>query len=73
MDGPRLVDRIYECAFMPDEWPSVLQRARSDSPRPAVRLSLRFLTGQIHRFAGSTAAGVEAIRPLVESGLAREN
>ena len=21
---PELVDRIYECAFMPDEWPSAL-------------------------------------------------
>lgn len=63
---PELVDRIYECAFMPDEWPSVLQELAGFA---TARVGFLFVfNGAIYRFAGSTAAGVEAIRPLVESG-----
>ena len=61
-----LVDRIYECAFVPELWPEVLG-ALSDLA--AARAGFLFVSrGDIHHLASSTSAGREALMPLVTSG-----
>jgi DNA-binding CsgD family transcriptional regulator len=64
---PQLVDRIYECTFMPDQWPSALGELAAIA---TARTGFLFVSkGEIHRFVGSTDFGLEAVRPLVESGV----
>jgi DNA-binding CsgD family transcriptional regulator len=64
---PELVDRIYECAFMPDQWPSALGELAAIA---TARTGFLYVSkGEIHRFVGSTDFGLEAVRPLVESGV----
>jgi hypothetical protein len=64
---PELVDRIYECAFMPDQWRNALGELAAIA---TARTGFLFVSkGEIHRFAGSTDFGLEAVRPLVESGV----
>jgi DNA-binding CsgD family transcriptional regulator len=64
---PQLVDRIYECAFLPDQWPSALGELAAIA---TARTGFLFVSkGEIHRFVGSTDLGIEAVRPLVESGV----
>ena len=64
---PQLVDRIYECAFVPDQWPSALGELAAIA---TARTGFLFVSkGEIHRFVGSTDFGLEAVRPLVESGV----
>jgi hypothetical protein len=64
---PQLVDRIYECAFVPDQWPSALgELAAIATARTGFLVVSK---GEIHRFVGSTDFGLEAVRPLVESGV----
>ena len=63
---PELVDRIYECAFMPDEWPSVLGELAAIA---TARTGFLFVSkGEVHRVASSTDFGL-AIKPFVESGM----
>jgi hypothetical protein len=63
---PELVDRIYECAFMPDRWPSALGELAAIA---TARTGFLFVSkGEIHRVASSTDFGL-AIKPLVESGM----
>jgi DNA-binding CsgD family transcriptional regulator len=65
--APELVDRIYECAFMPDEWPKALGELAAIA---TARVGFLFVSkGEIHRFVGSSAFGLEAVRPFVESGV----
>src|ERR1700722_2237011 len=64
---PQLVDRIYECAFVPDQWPSALGELAAIA---TARTGFLFVSkGEIHRCVGSTDFGWEAVRPLVESGV----
>jgi DNA-binding CsgD family transcriptional regulator len=61
-----LIDRIYESAFLPDQWPEALgELARIASARVGFLFVSR---GEIHRWTCSTAIGFEAINPLVENG-----
>jgi DNA-binding CsgD family transcriptional regulator len=61
-----LIDRIYECAFVPEQWPNVLEElARIASARVGFLFVSR---GEIHHWTSSTAIGFEAIKPLVDSG-----
>ena len=67
MEDPELVDRIYECAFMPDQWPSALGELAAIA---TARAGFLFVSkGEIHRFVGSSDFGLEAVRPFVESGV----
>jgi DNA-binding CsgD family transcriptional regulator len=62
----QLVDRIYECCFVPELWPAVLGDVAAIAD---ARVGFLFLSnGDIHHFASSTAAGTAAIKPLVENG-----
>jgi hypothetical protein len=64
---PELVDRIYECAFMPDPWASALDELAAIA---TARTGFLYVSrGEIHRFVGSTDFGLAAVRPLVESGV----
>lgn len=61
-----LVDRIYECAFAPELWADVLGDMAEIA---SARVGFLFVSrGDVHRWSASTEAGVEALRPLVESG-----
>jgi hypothetical protein len=47
---PQLVDRIYECAFMSDQWPSALGELAAIA---TARTGFLFVSkGEIHRFVG---------------------
>ena len=64
---PQPVDRIYECAFMPDEWPKALGELAAIA---TARVGFLYVSkGEILRFVGSSAFGLEVVRPLVESGV----
>jgi DNA-binding CsgD family transcriptional regulator len=61
-----LIDRIYECAFVPELWPDIL---RDLAEIAVARAGFLFISnGDIHHWAASTAIGTEALKPLVESG-----
>lgn len=63
-----LIDRIYECAFAPDGWASLLGELAGVA---GARAGFLFVSnGHINDFEASNSAGREAIRPLVESGWA---
>jgi len=64
--NPDLVDRIYECAFMSEQWPGVLNELATIVE---ARAGFLFISnGTVYHFTSSTAAGREAIQPLVDSG-----
>jgi DNA-binding CsgD family transcriptional regulator len=64
--GPRLIDRIYECSFVPELWPDVLDELAKIA---TARAGFLFLSnGDIHHFAASSEIGTEVMTPLVESG-----
>ncbi len=61
-----LIDRIYECAFIPELWPGVLGELAEIA---TARAGFLFVSkAEIHRWACSTQVGVDALKPLVESG-----
>jgi len=61
-----LIDRIYECSFVPAHWPSVLGELAAIA---SARAGFLFLSNSdIHHFASSTEIGRSAIAPLVASG-----
>jgi DNA-binding CsgD family transcriptional regulator len=61
-----LIDRLYESAFVPELWPSVLGEMADIA---TARAGFLFVSkGEIHRWASSTEVGAEAIKPFVESG-----
>jgi DNA-binding CsgD family transcriptional regulator len=61
-----LIDRIYECAFVPELWTDVLRDLAEIS---VARAGFLFISnGDIHHWTASTAIGMEALKPLVESG-----
>lgn len=61
-----LIDRIYECSFVPESWPEVL----GDLAKLATaRAGFLFISNDnIHRWTSSSEIGVEALQPLVSSG-----
>jgi DNA-binding CsgD family transcriptional regulator len=62
----RLIDRIYECAFAPDGWPSLLVELAEIA---GARAGFLFVSnGRINNFVCSTEIGAAAIAPLVASG-----
>ena len=64
--APDLVDRIYESAFVPELWPTVLGEL---SDIAGARAGFLFVSrGDIHSWTSSTQVGIDAIAPLVASG-----
>lgn len=64
--NPLLIDRIYECAFVPEFWPDVLNDLAGIA---AARVGFLFVSnGDIHHWAASTGIGTDALKPLIESG-----
>jgi DNA-binding CsgD family transcriptional regulator len=62
----QLIDRIYECSFVPELWPSVLGELAKIA---TARVGFLFLSnGDIHDFMSSTEIGKEVLKPLVVSG-----
>jgi DNA-binding CsgD family transcriptional regulator len=62
----QLVDRIYECCFVPELWPAVLGELATIAD---ARAGFLFLSNaDIHHFACSSEVGTAAIKPLVTSG-----
>jgi DNA-binding CsgD family transcriptional regulator len=62
----RLVDRIYESAFMPDLWPGIL--AELSQLGGALSGWLYISNGNVVRWAASSKEAREDLRPLMESG-----
>lgn len=63
---PKVVDRIYECSFVPEMWRGVLGELAEIA---GARAGFLFVSnGAIHDWASSTPIGTEAIKHLVESG-----
>jgi DNA-binding CsgD family transcriptional regulator len=63
---PDLIDRIYECAFMSEQWPGVLGELAGIAD---ARAGFLFVSNDaIYHFTSSTDVGREAMRPLVDSG-----
>jgi DNA-binding CsgD family transcriptional regulator len=62
----RLVDRIYECAFMPDHWSGVL--AELAQLGGALSGWLCISNGNVVGWAASSKEAREDLRPLMESG-----
>jgi DNA-binding CsgD family transcriptional regulator len=64
--GPQLVDRIYECAFVPERWTGVLGELAEVA---GARAGFLFVSNEdVHHWTSSTQVGIEALRPLVDSG-----
>src|SRR5471032_581490 len=62
----RLVDRIYECAFVPDLWPEILaELVQLDG---ALAGWLCISNGNVVRWAASSEEARADLRPLMESG-----
>jgi DNA-binding CsgD family transcriptional regulator len=62
----QLVDRIYECCFVPELWPAVLGELAAIAD---ARAGFLFVSnGEIHDFACSSEIGTAAIKPLVTNG-----
>src|SRR5215813_5452699 len=62
----RLVDRIYECAFVPDLWPEILaELVHLDG---ALSGWLCISNGNVVRWAASSEEARNDLRPLMESG-----
>jgi DNA-binding CsgD family transcriptional regulator len=62
----RLVDRIYECAFMPDLWPEIL--AELAEIGGALSGWLCVSNGKVLGWAASSEAARADLQPLMESG-----
>jgi DNA-binding CsgD family transcriptional regulator len=63
---PQLTDRIYECAFVPEQWPRVLGELADVA---GARVGFLFVSNEdVHHWTSSTQVGVEAMTPLVKSG-----
>src|SRR5580698_7950831 len=63
---PHLIDRLYECAFVPEAWPIAL---RGLAEIATARTGFLYVSkGDVHRWASSNSIGVEAVKPLIESG-----
>src|SRR5580704_13960121 len=62
----RLVDRIYECAFMPDLWPQIL--AELADLGGALSGWLCISNGKVIRWSASSEEARSDLRPLMESG-----
>jgi DNA-binding CsgD family transcriptional regulator len=62
----RLVDRIYECAFVPDLWPEIL--AELVHLGGALSGWLCISNGNVVRWAASSQEARSDLRPLMESG-----
>jgi DNA-binding CsgD family transcriptional regulator len=62
----RLVDRIYECAFVPDLWPEIL--AELVQLGGALAGWLCISNGNVVRWSASGEEPRNALRPLMESG-----
>jgi DNA-binding CsgD family transcriptional regulator len=63
---PSLIDRLYECAFVPEQWPSALEGLAEIA---TARTGFLYVSkGEVHRWASSNTIGVEAVKPLIESG-----
>src|ERR1035438_6431047 len=62
----RLIDRIYECSFVPELWPGVLGELAAIA---TARAGFLFLSNaDIHHFTSSSDVGITALKPLVASG-----
>jgi hypothetical protein len=62
---PRLIDRIYECSFVPELWPSVLGELAAIA---TARAGFLFLSNaDIHHFTCSSDVGTRVLKPLVAS------
>ena len=69
MGGPLeedLIDQIYECAFVPELWPSVLGRLGEIATARSSWMSV--VSGDTSRFVGSNKAIEAAAIPLLKSG-----
>ena len=62
----RLVDRIYECAFVPDLWPAIL--AELVQLGGALSGWLCLSNGNVVRWSASSEEARNDLRPLMESG-----
>src|SRR6201996_3562388 len=62
----RLVDRIYECAFMPDIWPEIL--AELSQLGGALSGWLCISNGTVVRWSASSKEARADLQPLMESG-----
>ena len=63
---PDLIDRIYECAFMSEQWPSLLGELAEIAK---ARAGFLFVSKKaIHHFTSSTEIGRDTIQPLVDTG-----
>jgi DNA-binding CsgD family transcriptional regulator len=62
----RLVDRIYECAFVPDLWPEIL--AELVQLGGAMSGWLCISNGNVLRWSASSEEARSDLRPLMESG-----
>jgi DNA-binding CsgD family transcriptional regulator len=62
----RLVDRIYECAFVPDLWPEIL--AELVNLGGALSGWLCISNGNVVRWSASSEEARNDLRPLMESG-----
>jgi DNA-binding CsgD family transcriptional regulator len=62
----RLVDRIYECAFVPDLWPEIL--AELVQLGGAVSGWLCISNGNVIRWSASSEEARNDLKPLMESG-----
>jgi hypothetical protein len=61
----QLVDRIYECSFVPEFWPGVLDLAKVAT----ARFGCLFLSNaKVHHFATSSEQAAAVLKPLVASG-----
>jgi DNA-binding CsgD family transcriptional regulator len=63
---PGLIDSLYECAFVPEQWPEALGGLAEIAK---ARTGFLYVSkGDVHRWASSNSIGVEAVKPLIESG-----
>ena len=66
MMDSELIDRIYECSFVPEFWPGVLEEL---SRIATARAGFLFLSNaDIHHFTSSSEIGMTALGPFVASG-----
>jgi DNA-binding CsgD family transcriptional regulator len=62
----QLIDRIYECSFVPELWPGVLGELAAIA---TARAGFLFLSNaDIHHFTSSSEIGNTVLKPLVASG-----
>lgn len=64
---PHLVDRIYECAFVPEMWPEVLGELAKIAGASAGVLHIS--DGETHRATASSLTARVTIAPIVKTGM----